>query len=75
MNIEARKIHIIEECLKIKSNSVLNKIEGLLTKAKKKKGKHPSIYDFVGIWSKKESNQIKQTIQETSEQIDEDDWK
>ena len=75
MNIEAKKIHIIEECLKIKSNSLLNKIEGLLTKAKKKPGKHSSIYDFVGIWSKKESYQIKQAIEDTSEQINEDDWK
>ena len=33
-----------------------------------------TIYDFVGILSKKESRQIKQAIKECCEGIDADEW-
>jgi len=74
MNLQAKKIQIIEECLKVNSNSVLNELETVLKKAKKKVSGKLNIYDFVGIWNKKEGEEIKKAIEETSEQINEDDW-
>ena len=58
MYSEARKIHLIEEVLKVKSEAVLIELEDVLKKSSKKvkNEKKPSIYDFVGILSKKESS-------------------
>jgi hypothetical protein len=74
MYSEARKIHVIEQVLKLKSGAVLTKIEGILKK-ETKVDKKPSIYDFVGILSKKEAAEMRKAIAETCETIDQNDWK
>jgi hypothetical protein len=74
MYSEARKIHVIEQVLKLKSEAILTKIEGILKK-ETKVDKKPSIYDFVGILSKEEATEMKKAIAETCETIDENDWK
>ena len=75
MYSEARKIHLIEEVLKIKNDAVLIKIETILNSYHNKSEKKASIYDFVGIVSKSEADEMKQAIAETCEIIDENDWK
>ena len=75
MYSEARKIHLIEEVLKVKSDTVLLKIETILNNHKGKADKKPNIYDFVGIISKKEAVEMNLAITETCEIIDENDWK
>ena len=77
MYSEARKIHLIEEVLKVKSEAVLIELEDVLKKSSKKikHEKKTSIYDFVGILSKKESSEMKKAIAETCETIDENEWK
>ncbi len=75
MNLQAKKIHFIEECLKINSSSAFDELNLALKKVKKKELKKQNIYDFLGIWNKKEAEEIKKAIHETSEQINEDDWK
>ena len=78
MYTEARKIHLIEEVLKVNNEATLVRLEdalkGLKKNAKDKKMK-PSIYDFVGIFSKKETNEMRIAIGETCEKINPDDWK
>lgn len=77
MYTEARKIHLIEEVLKVNNEDTLMKLEdvlkGIKTTATKKK--KPSIYDFVGIISTKEANAMTKAINETCETIHADDWK
>jgi hypothetical protein len=75
MYSEAKKIYLIEEMLKVNSDAVLIEIESILNKYKSSPEKKPSIYDFVGIISKSESDEIIRAINETCEIIDEDDWK
>jgi hypothetical protein len=77
MYSEARKIHLLEEVLKEKNETILIEIESVLKKSKKstEKEKKPSIYDFVGILTKKEANDMRKAIEETSETINPDDWK
>lgn len=78
MFTEARKIQLIEDVLKVKSEATLTELESVLKKSKKKKAaasKKPSIYNFVGILSKKEANQMRKAIEETCEIINPDDWK
>lgn len=78
MYAEARKIHLIEEVLKVTSEATLSELETVLEKSKKKvtaKEKKPSIYDFVGILTSKEADEMRSTIEATGEQIHPDDWK
>jgi hypothetical protein len=75
MYSEARKIHLIEEVLKVKSDAVLLQIETILNSYNSKVEKKPSIYDFVGIISKNEAVEMNRAITETCEIIDENDWK
>ncbi|WP_315814212.1 hypothetical protein [Paraflavitalea speifideaquila] len=55
MYSEARKIHLIEEVLKVTNEAILIELETVIKRSKKKaeKEKKPSIYDFVGILTKK----------------------
>ena len=78
MYIEARKIYLIEEVLKEKNEATLSQLETVLKESKRKvssKKKKASIYDFVGILSKKEADGMKKVIADTCETINPDDWK
>ena len=78
MYIESRKIHLIEEVLKVTNEATIRKLEGVLKRSVEKipaQKKKLSIYDFVGILSKKESNEMRKAIEETCETINPDDWK
>jgi hypothetical protein len=75
MYSEARKIHLIEEVLKVKNEAVLVEIETILNIHNLKAGQKHSIYDFVGIISEDEATEMKQAIAETCENIDDNDWK
>lgn len=75
MHLEAKKIQLIEEVLKVSNVSTLAELEKVLKKSgspKKVKTKMPSIYDFVGVISKRESVQMIQAIKEICEMINTD---
>ncbi|MHA4810382.1 hypothetical protein ACX0G9_19875 [Flavitalea flava] len=72
MYTESRRIHLIEEMLKVTNEATLVELETVLKKSKKKgvaEEKRPSIYDFVGILSKKEAKEMRAAIEETCETI------
>jgi hypothetical protein len=71
---ESRKIQLIEDVLKLQSDSTLTELEKVIKKSKNKK-KRLYMYDFVGVMSPKEIGQVKQAIAESSEKIDPNDWK
>ena len=78
MYTEARKIHLLEEVLKVTNEETLKELEVVLRKSGKKMAaqkKKASIYDFLGILTKKESKEMRKAIEETSEKINLDDWK
>ncbi|WP_276348937.1 hypothetical protein [Daejeonella sp. JGW-45] len=77
MRSEVRKLHVIEEVLKVKSEKVLTALEDLLKKSEKNKNgkKVPGIRNFSGIWSKNEADEIEKIIEESCEIIHPDDWK
>jgi hypothetical protein len=64
MYSEARKLHVIEEVLKVKSEATLAAIENLLKRASKNKAvkKESNFKDFSGIWTKEEANEIEKII-------------
>ncbi len=76
MHIETRKLHLIEEMLKVKSEATLSALEKLLKNTKNKTvEKTPSLKDFSGIWSKDEAEEMERLISESCETIHRDDWK
>ncbi len=75
MYSESRKIQLIEDVLKVENDSILSKLESVLKNSRAAKEKKRSIYDFVGIISNKEAQEMKKIIKETSETINPDDWK
>jgi hypothetical protein len=77
MYTEAKKLHIIEEILKINNNDTLSALEKFLknsTKEPRLKEKF-RFSEFSGVWSKEEANEIERIIEESCENINPDDWK
>lgn len=76
MYAEARKINLIEALLRVSNEAILAELETVIKKmpAKQEK-KKVSAHDFLGVWSKKDAALIEKAVQETCEQINEDDWK
>lgn len=76
MYSEARKLHLIEEMLKVKSESIWIALENVLKKnTAEVNNEKNTIYDFVGILSDKEAKVMKDAISDACETIDENDWK
>jgi hypothetical protein len=75
MYSEARKLHLIEEVLKVDNEATLSALEALLKNARETGDVKPNIRNFSGIWTKEEANEIERIIEESCETIDPDDWK
>ena len=74
MQTEARKISLIKAVLKISNNAILAELENVLKKSKQKE-ESLSAKNFLGAWSKEDAELISNAIEESCEQIHEDDWK
>jgi hypothetical protein len=74
MYTEERKLHLIEDVLKIKSDEVLIAIESILKIYKSKPKKAISLGDFAGIISEEDAAIMKKAIAETCENIDTNEW-
>ena len=71
---ESRRIHLIEEMLKVKNEDTLIKLEAVLEESKLMKSEKQSASDFVGLWSKEDAALIEKAIEEGCEQVNADDW-
>ncbi len=76
MHIQTRKLHLIEEMLKVKSEATVSALEKLLKNTNNRTVKKTSsLKDFSGIWSKDEAEEMERIIAESCETIHPDDWK
>ena len=75
MDIHTRKLHFIQEILTLSNEKVIEKLEGLLRKEQSREEKRPSVYDLLGVISEEEAEQMKKEIEESCENIHEEDWK
>lgn len=76
MYTEARKLNLIEDVLKIKSETVLIELETIVKNAiKTKNNKKVSAHTFLQSISKEDSELMECAIEEGCEQINPDDWK
>lgn len=72
---EAKKLHLIEEILKIENDALLAAIESAIAKSKLHAVARKSFTSFSGMWTKEEADELEWNIEEGCEQIHPDDWK
>ncbi|MEX8549405.1 MAG: hypothetical protein V5804_17525 [Mucilaginibacter sp.] len=76
MYAEIRKLHLIEEVLKIDNEYTLSALENILKKTSALENDFQSPFAALsGIWSTEEAQEIETAIVENCEQINQDDWK
>ena len=75
MYAEAKKLQLIEELLKVDSDTVLAELETVLTKSKTQLPRSKNFQDFTSTLTLEEVNELERNIEEGCEQINEDDWK
>ena len=76
IHAEIRKLHLIEEVLKIENEQILSALEVVLKKTLVlETDSQNSFAAWSGIWSNEEAQEIKTAIVENCEQINQDDWK
>lgn len=74
MYAEAKKLHIIEEVLKVNNDAILVELENILSRANALKPKK-HFRNFLGKLSSEEIEELERNIENGCEQINEDDWK
>jgi hypothetical protein len=75
MYAETKKLHLIEELLKVDNDTVLAEVEKVLAKSKSQLPGSNRFRNFSGTLSLEEVNELERNIEEGCEQINEDDWK
>ena len=72
---EAKKLHLIEEILKIENDEVLAEVEAVIAKNRMHAVKRRSFKDYAGLMTDEEANELEKIIEEGCETINPDDWK
>lgn len=75
MNVEAKKLHIIERILNINNSAVLDAVQTVIRESETQAPPYKTFRDFVGIWTEQEAAEMERIIEEGCEQINPDDWK
>lgn len=75
MDLQTRKLNFIQEVLAVGNEKIIDKLEALLRKEKKKNVKGPSVYDLLGVLSEEEAESMKKEIEASCETIHDEDWK
>ena len=72
---EAKKLHWIEEILKINNDALLIEMEAFLSKKNSVEPEKKSLRQFSGLWTQAEANEMMKTIKDSCENIDSNGWK
>ena len=75
MYTESKKLHLIEELLKVDDDNLLDEVESVLNRSKSLLPVSNGFQPFSGSLSLEEVNELERNINEGCEQINEDDWK
>ena len=76
MKSEVKKLQLIEEIIKIKSQAVLMEIEAAVQKTMRvNKFKRGSAHDLSGLLTEEDAKMMDAAIEESCEQVNPDDWK
>lgn len=71
---ESRKMHLLEEVIKLKDESVLMQLEALVSKSSQHNEPRHSAKELVGMFSAEDAALMDKAINEGCEQIDPADW-
>lgn len=74
MNIETRKLRLIKAFTSLKDVDKIEKIESILLPQTAIEARKSMLMDLSGVWSDEEASEIKKTIEEGCEKIDESEW-
>ena len=74
MNLEARKLRIIEAFSSMSDIGKINQIESLVLPKPTLEEKKSMLIKLSGAWTKEEAEDMKKVIEEGCEKVDEDEW-
>ncbi len=72
---EAKKLHLIEEILKIENEQLLAEVESVINNGKLRMLKTQDFNVFAGMLSDKEVEEFEKNVEDGCELINTDDWK
>lgn len=72
---ESRKMHLLEDVIKLRDESVLLEIEALLARPLPKGKPNVDAHEFIGLFNIGDVELMEKVINEGCEQIDPADWK
>lgn len=72
---EAKKLHLIEEILKIENEQLLSEVENVITNGKLSLLKRQDFNVFAGMLSDKEVEEFEKNVADGCELINSNDWK
>lgn len=74
MNIEARKLKIIEAFASLEDNKKITQIESLLFPKPSLDDRRTMLSRLSGTWTKEEAEEMKRIIEEGCEKVDKGEW-
>jgi hypothetical protein len=72
---EAKKLHLIEEIIKIENDELLNELESAIMRNRQPAKPEGRFGKFAGMWTDEEADEFERIIEEGCETIHPDDWK
>jgi len=74
MYAEGRILQVIRQIIRIENDAVLDEVEAIIQN-KSIAVRNNGFKNFSGIWTEKEAEEIKRTIEESCAKINPNDWK
>ena len=74
MDLSAKKLAFIEEYLRLSNEKLIDKLESILRKEKRKAETGKKLSDFFGIMTNEEGEELMRNINEGCENIDYNEW-
>ena len=75
MDIQAKKLRLIEKLIFAKDEEVINLLTSVLDSRKSGPSNKPSAFDLLGVLDKEEAETLEKTIESGCENINDEDWK
>lgn len=75
MDIQAKKLRLIERLIFVKDEKVINLLTSVLDSRKSEPSNKPSSFELLGVMNKEEGETLEKTIESGCENINDEDWK
>lgn len=75
MDIQAKKLRLIEKLIFVKDEKVINLLISVLDSRKSEPSNKPSAFELLGVLDKEEADTLEKIIDSGCENINDEDWK